>query len=43
MVQRAINVEAKANLRSNTIVQDLDIRCFGGYCPLNNTAIKVQT
>ena len=43
MVQKAVNAEAKAGLRSTIMVQDSDIRCPQGYCPSKNTASKVQT
>ena len=43
MVQRAVNAEAKAGLRSTTMVRDSDIRCLQGYHPSNNTTSKVQT
>ena len=42
MVQRAINAEAKAGLRSTTMVRDSDICCLRGHCPSNNTTSKVQ-
>ena len=43
MVQRTVNAEAKAGLRSSAIVQDSDIRCPRGHRPSNSTAPKVQT
>ena len=43
MVQKAVNAESKAGLRSNTMVRDSDIRCFRGHRPSNSTASKVQT
>lgn len=43
MVQKTANVEVKTGLKSNIMVQDLDIRCFRGHCFSNNTALKVQT
>ena len=43
MVQRAVNAEAKAGLRSSAMVRDSDIRCPRGYCPSNSTASKVYT
>ena len=43
MVQRAVNAEAKAGLRSNIMVRDADFRCPRGYCPSQNTFTKVQT
>ena len=43
MVQRIVNVEAKAGLRSSTMVWDSDIRCPRGHRPFNNTVSKVQT
>ena len=42
IVQRAVNAEAKAGLKSTIMVQDLDIYCFQGYCLSNNIALKVQ-
>ena len=43
MVQRAGNAEAKAGLRSSTMVRDSDVRCLRGYRPSHNTSSKVQT
>ena len=43
MVQRAVNAEAKASLRSSTMVWESDIRCPQGYRPSHNTSSKVQT
>ena len=43
MVQKAVNAEVKAGLRSSAMVRDLDIRCLQGHRPSNNTASKVQT
>ena len=43
MVQRAVNAEVKAGLKSSTMVQDSDIRCPRGHRPSNSTAAKVQT
>ena len=43
MVQRAVNAEAKAGLKSTTMIQNSDIRCPRGYRPSNNTTSKVQT
>ena len=43
MVQRAVNAEVKADLRSSTMVQDLDICCPRGHCLSNSSASKVQT
>ena len=43
MVQKAVNVEAKASLRSNIMVQDSDAHCPRGYCPSYNNFLKVQT
>ena len=43
MVQKAVNAEAKAGLRSSIMVRDLDIRCPRGHCPSNSTISKVQT
>ena len=43
MVQRAVNAEAKAGLRSNTMVRESDAYCPRGYRPSHNTSSKVQT
>ena len=43
IVQKAINVEAKAGIRSTIIVWDSDICCSQGHCSSNNTALKLQT
>ena len=43
MVQRAVNAEAKAGLRSSTMVRDSDARCPRGHRPSHNTSSKVQT
>ena len=43
MVQRAVNAESKAGLRSSAMVRDSDIRCPRGHRPSNSTASKVQT
>ena len=43
MVKRAVNAEAKAGLRSSTIVRNLDIGCPRSHRASNNTASKVQT
>ena len=43
MVQKAVNVEAKAGLRSSAMIQDSDIRCPQGHRPSNSTASKLQT
>ena len=43
MVQKVVNVETKAGLRSSAMVRDSDIRCFRGHYPFNSTASKVQT
>ena len=42
MVQRAVNVETKAGLKSTTMVQDSDIHCPQGHSPSNNTTSKMQ-
>ena len=41
IIQRVINTEAKLSLKSNIIVQDLDIRYPQNYCSSNNIALKV--
>ena len=43
MVQKAINAEVKASLKSNTMVWDSDIHYFRSYCPSHNISLKVQT
>ena len=43
MVQRAVNAEAKAGLKSSIMVRDADSRCPRGHCPSQNTSTKVQT
>ena len=43
MVQRAVNAEVKAGLRSSTIVRDSDARCPRGHRLSHNTSLKVQT
>ena len=43
MVQRAVNAEAKAGLRSSTMVQESDAHCPRGHRPSHNTSSKVQT
>ena len=43
IVQRAINAEVKAGLRSSTMVWDLDARCPRGHRSSHNTSSKVQT
>ena len=43
MVQRAVNAEAKADLRSSIMVQDADSRCPKRHCPSQNTSTKMQT
>ena len=43
MVQRAINAESKAGLKSSTIVRDSDIRYPRGHRSSNSITSKVQT
>ena len=43
IMQRAINVEAKAGLRSSAMVRDSDICCPQSHCLSNSTTSKVQT
>ena len=43
IVQKAVNAEAKAGLRSNTMVQDLDAYCPKSDRPFHNTSSKMQT
>ena len=42
-MQKAVNAEAKAGLKSIIIVQDLDICCPQGHRPSSSTVLKVQT
>ena len=42
-MQRAVNVELKAGLRSSTMVRESDAHCSRGHCPSHNTSLKVQT
>ena len=42
-VQRALNVEAKAGLRSSTMVRDSDARCPREDCLSHNTSSKMQS
>ena len=43
MVQRAVNAETKAGLRSSIMVQDSDIRCPRSQCSSYSIATKMQT
>ena len=43
IVQKAVNVKAKAGLRSTIMIWDSNICCPRGYYLFNNTASKVQT
>ena len=43
MMQKAVNAESKAGLKSSTMIRDSDIRCPRDHCLSNNTALKVQT
>ena len=40
MVQRAVNMEVKADLRSSTMIWDLDAHCLRDYRPSHNTFLK---
>ena len=42
MVQRAVNAEAKAGLRSNTMVRESDAGCPRGQRPSHNISSKMQ-
>ena len=42
-MRKAVNVEAKAGLKSSIIVRDSDICCPRGHCSSNSTVLKVQT
>ena len=41
VVQRAVNGEAKAALKTSTMVQELDVRCPKGHRPFHNISLKV--
>ena len=43
MVQKTVNAEAKAGLRSSTMVWDSNIHYFRSYFLSNNISLKVQT
>ena len=43
MVQKAVNAEAKAGLRSSTIVRKSDVCCPRSHRPSHNTSSKMQT
>ena len=43
MVQRAVNAEAKAGLRSSTMVRESDARCSKGHHLSHNIPSKMQT
>ena len=43
MVQRAVNGEAKAGLRSSIMIWDADSRCPRGHHLSHNISAKVQT
>ena len=43
MVQRAINAEAKADLKSSIMIWDANSHCPRSYCLSQNTFTKVQT
>ena len=42
-MQKTVNVEAKASLRSSIMVRDVDSRCLRGHRLSQNTSTKVQT
>ena len=41
IIQRTVNAEAKAGLRSSTIVRDLDAHCLKGHRTSYITLVKV--
>ena len=41
-MQKVVNTEAKAGLRSNTIVLDSNACCSRSHCFFNNIILKVQ-
>ena len=41
-MQKAVNAEAKTNLKSSTIIWDLNIHCLKSHYPFYNTSSKVQ-
>ena len=42
-MQKAVNAEAKATLRSSTMSRESDTHCPRGHRPSHNTSSKVQT
>ena len=42
-MQKVVNIEAKANLRSSTMARNSDAHCLKGYRLSHNTSSKVQT
>ena len=43
MVQKVVNAETKADLKSRIMIRNADSCCPRGYCPSQNIFIKVQT
>ena len=43
MMQKAVNAEAKADLKSSTMIWDSDVHCSRGHRPSHNTSLKMQT
>ena len=41
MLQKAVNAEAKAGLKSSTIVRNLDAHCPRGHRLSHNTFLKI--
>ena len=41
MIQKAVHVKAKADLRSSTIDRNLDVCCPKDYCLSDNTFLKL--
>lgn len=42
-MQRAVNAEVKADLRSSIMIQKANSRCFRSHCLFYNTFAKMQT
>ena len=40
MMQRAVNAEAKAGLKSSTMVRNPNVRCLRSHRPSHNTSFK---
>ena len=43
IIQKIVNIEVKASLKSSIMIWDLDAYYFKGYCLFHNTFSKMQT